>query len=560
MQTPQQIADNLAKSQRQQQLIRRAENAYQSGLNNYRAGRIEAARSDFDAAVDMMLTSSTDLKNDQPLSDEFDRLLSRINTLEMSALKQGTGFSSPVEAAPLDTAEDITFPPDAALTAKVAEELKTTQSDLPLVVNDYVAGFINYFSNSQAGHAHLLRSLERAGKYKDMISKDLRDAGVPQDLIYLAIAESGFQPQALNRRSGAGGMWQFMPFNGVYGLERNGWVDERFDPEKSSIAYAHYMKQLYDQFGDWYLAMAAYNWGAGNVQRAVMRTGYADFWELYKRNVLPKETKNYVPGIIAAAIVAKNPKQYGLDTMVPEAPALSDTVTVSDAVDLRLVADLTDAPLAEIVDLNPSLLRMTTPDETDFDLHIPPGTKDVFLKRIAAIPDDKRTTWRFHVVQAGESLETIATTFRNRASEIAAANHLTADVLLTTGQELVVPVSAALAVPRPLHYTTRAGDTLITIADRFNVSVEDLRRWNHLSSSRVGPQRSLLVSAPVRLAPVTHVRSKHSRAGSASRAVAPASHAGASHAHSPSSRTHKSHAAKGSSHVSTAKKSSRATR
>ena len=150
-----------------------------------------------------------------------------------------------------------------------------------------------------------------------MISKNLREEGVPQDLIYLAVAESGFQPQALNARSGAGGMWQFMPY-GAYGLARNGWFDERFDPEKSSLAYAQYMKTLYNQFGDWYLAMAAYDWGPGNVQRAVMRTGYADFWELYRRNVLPGETKNYVPGIIAAIIMAKNPEQYGLDKLVPE--------------------------------------------------------------------------------------------------------------------------------------------------------------------------------------------------------------------------------------------------
>jgi len=541
--TPQQIADALAKQQREQQLIRRAEDAYRSGVNNYRSGRLDAARSDFDAAVDMMLTSGQDLRSDQPLSDEFDHLLGEINALEMSALKQGNGFSAPVEAAPLDAADQVTFPPDAALTAKVAEELKTTQSDLPLVVNDYVAGFINYFSNSQAGHAHLLRSLERAGKYKEMISKDLRDAGVPQDLIYLAVAESGFQPQALNRRSGAGGMWQFMPFDGVYGLARNSSVDERFDPEKSSLAYAHYMKQLYDQFGDWYLAMAAYNWGAGNVQRAVMRTGYADFWELYKRNALPAETKNYVPGIIAAAIVAKNPKQYGLDTLVPDAPVLSDTVTVDYAVDLRLVADLTQSPVGAIVDLNPSLLRMTTPEDTDYDLHIPAGTKDVFLKRIALVPEEKRTTWRFHVVQAGESLETIAASFHARMAELATANKLTSDDGVAVGDQLVVPVATPLALPRSLRYTTRAGDTLVTIADRFNVSVEDLRRWNHLTSSRVGAQRSLYVSAPVHLAPATHVRSKHSRSSShtastAARASHSAVHsAHASSAHKPAKKT-----------------------
>ena len=160
---------------------------------------------DFDSAVDMMLTSGMDLKTDPQLADEFDHLLNAVNSLEMAALKQGNGFSPTLEAAPLDAANEVTFPANAALTAKVTAELKTTQSDFPLVVNDYVAGFISYFSNSAAGHAHLLRSLERAGKYKEMISKNLRDQGVPQDLIYLAVAESGFQPQALNARSGAGG-------------------------------------------------------------------------------------------------------------------------------------------------------------------------------------------------------------------------------------------------------------------------------------------------------------------------------------------------------------------
>jgi membrane-bound lytic murein transglycosylase D len=515
-----QAAQAAAKSFEAQQLINRAEANYHSGVDNYRNGRLEAARADFDSAVDLMLTSGMDLKNDPQLSDEFENLLNQINSLEMAALKQGTGFSEPIEAAPLDAADEVTFPANPELKAQVAAELKTTVSDLPLVVNDYVAGFISYFSNSPTGHAHLKASLERAGKYHDMIAKDLKDAGLPQDLIYLAVAESGFQPQVVNRTSGAGGMWQFMPFQGAYGLERNGWFDERFDPDKSSLAYARYMKELYNQFGDWYLAMAAYNWGPGNVQRAVMRTGYADFWELYRRNVLPTATKNYVPGIIAAAIMAKNPKQYGLEGLVPDPPLVSDTVSVDYAVDLRLVADVTDVSLQEVVALNPSLLRMTTPGDVDFDLHLPVGTREAYLKRIQAVPADKRTAWRFHVVRGGDSLESIASGLHARPVEIATANGLAPDAPLSAGAELVVPLTNTPANLHPLHYVTRVGDTLVTVADRFNVSVEDLRRWNHLKSSAIRPHRSLDVSEPVRLAPAVHVRTKASHPGKGAKAKA----------------------------------------
>src|SRR3984957_2934949 len=310
VQSTEQSIDSAAHAFKVQQLINSADAAYRSGVDNYRAGRLDAARLDFDSAVDLMLTSGMNLKTDPQLADEFDHLLNAVNSLEMAALKQGNGFSPKIEEAPLDTAEDLTFPADPELTAKLKAELQIT-SDLPLVINDQVAGYIGYFANSPSFHAHMLRSMERAGKYKTMIQKALTDQGVPQDLIYLAVAESGFQPQALNSRSGAGGMWQFMP-TGAYGLSRNGWFDERFDPQKSSLAYARYMKSLYNQCGDWYLAMAAYDWGPGNVQRAVQRTGYADFWELYRRNALPKETRDYVPKILAATIMAKNPGQYGL--------------------------------------------------------------------------------------------------------------------------------------------------------------------------------------------------------------------------------------------------------
>ncbi|MDQ2832739.1 MAG: transglycosylase SLT domain-containing protein [Acidobacteriota bacterium] len=531
-----QAVDDAAHSAKAQQLINRAETAYRSGVENYRAGHLDAARVDFDSAVDLMLTSGMDLKNDPQLADEFDHLLNAVNSLEMAALKQGNGFSPVLEAAPLDAVNDVTFPPNAALTAKVAAELKTTQSDFPLVVNDYVAGFISYFSNSPGGHAHLLRSLERAGKYKEMISKNLRDQGVPQDLIYLAVAESGFQPQALNARSGAGGMWQFMP-TGAYGLARNGWFDERFDPQKSSIAYAKYMKTLYNQFGDWYLAMAAYDWGPGNVQRAVMKTGYADFWELYRRNVLPAETKNYVPGIIAAIIMAKNPEQYGLDKLVPDAPVLSDTVTVDYPIDLRLVADVTDSQLSEIVALNPSLLRMVTPHDMSFDLHIPIGMREVFTTRIKEVPEDKRTNWRFHVVRAGESLEGIATALHAHTHDIAEVNDLTEADGVEAGDELVVPVVTASV--RRARYQVRRGDTLVTVADRFGVSVEDLRRWNRISSNAVRPGHSLVVTEPIKLAPSMRARGRHGKANVRGSSRKSALHRGATRASSKSSSSAK---------------------
>ncbi len=226
----------------EQDLIRAVEAAYSSGAQNYHAGKLEAAKSDFDRAVDLMVTSNFDVKNDPALNAEFNRIVEGVNTLEMEALKQGNGFAPKIEPAPVDIANDVTFPVDPNIKAQAIAELKTTQSDLPLMINDPVAGYINYFSSR--GRGTLEHSLERAGRYHGMISRILAQEGVPQDLIYQAVAESGFQPQAVNSRSGAGGMWQFMPY-GPYGLERNGWYDERFDPEKSTIAYARYMKTLY---------------------------------------------------------------------------------------------------------------------------------------------------------------------------------------------------------------------------------------------------------------------------------------------------------------------------
>ena len=505
--------------QRVRVLIEQVEAAYARGDADYRKGMLPEAKAEFDRAVDLLLSSGIDIKSNSQLQDEFDRIVDQVNALEMEALKQGNGFVPKVEESPADVASDVTFQVDPNIVAKAQADLATTKSDLPLVVNDYVAGFINFFANSQRGHNTLMHSFERSGRYKAMIQRVMAEEGVPQDLIYLAVAESGFQPQAMNRRSRAGGMWQFMP-TGSYGLARNAYVDERFDPEKSTRAYARYMKFLYDQLGDWYLAMAAYDWGAGNVQRAVVKTGYADFWEFYRRNELPGETRNYVPEILAAIIIANNPKQYGFDDITLDPPVLTDTVTVNYSVDLRLVSDLVGAPVDELMALNPSLLRMETPPDSSFDLHLPAGTATLLNDRIALIPEAKRNSWRYHTVAAGDTLASVAHEYRVEPRELAVANQLHESDSLDGVAALAVPVppSAAPAAHTRL-YTVRKGDTLVTIADRFGVSLSQLRRWNKMTGIKVEPGSRLHVAEPV---VAQRVSSTHRRRSSTTAEGAPA--------------------------------------
>ena len=489
-------------------MIAQVERDFLSGEAHYRKGQLVQAKADFDNAVDRMLASGLDIKADPQLDDEFNRILDAVNALEMEALKRGNGFAPNQEPTPADVANDVTFEVDPNLVAKAKAELATTKSDLPLVINDYVAAYINFFANTQRGHNTLLHSFQRAGRYKAMIQRVLQDEGVPQDLIYLAVAESSFQPQAVNGHSGAGGMWQFMP-HGDYGLTRNGYVDERFDPEKSTRAYGRYMKFLYNQLGDWYLAMAAYDWGAGSIQRAVQKTGYADFWELYKRNNLPGETKNYVPEILAAIIIARNPHQYGFDDVQLDAPVVTDTVPVDYAVDLRLVADLIDTEPQDLIALNPGLLRMTTPPPgmmtSPYELHLPAGAATVFKQRIAEIPEIRRTQWRYHRVTPEDSLTGVARSYHVSVEQLAAVNQLQPGDTLDSVEGLVIPVAPpATTVVRAETYRTRKGDTLVKIADRFGVSLDDLRRWNHVTGTSVTAGQRIRVTEPARIASRAH--------------------------------------------------------
>src|ERR1700756_1341604 len=410
------------------EVIAQVEKEYRAGQENYNAGHLEAAKQNFDRAFNLLLGSNLDIRSDDRLQAEFDKILDGVNGLELLALQEGDGFTEQKsEPAPIEEANEVTFPVDQNLKAKAEAEIKSTRSDLPLMMTDPVASYINYFSSR--GRGVLEGALIRAGRYQDMMQRILRQEGVPQDLIYLAQAESGFHPLALSRK-GARGMWQLMASRAQgYGLQKNWWEDDRQDPEKATRAAARHLHDLYREFGDWYLAMAAYNSGPITVQNAVKRTGYADFWELYRRNVLPRETRNYVPIILAVTIMAKNPEQYGLDKVEREKPLAYDTLKINYPVDLRLVAECVDATAADLLDLNPSLLRMTTPKGRDFDLHLPVGTKDKFLSAIAGVPLDMRVWWRYHKVQPGDTLASVARAYRTSSKAIAEANYLDGEQL-----------------------------------------------------------------------------------------------------------------------------------
>jgi membrane-bound lytic murein transglycosylase D len=486
-------------------LIAQVEKEYLKGQDNYRNGHLEAAKQDFDRAFNLLLGSNLDLRSDDRLEHEFDRILEGINGYELEALQAGDGFAEQKsEPAPIDEANEVTFPVDPNIKAKAEAEIQSTHSDLPLMMTDQVAGYINYFSTR--GRGTIERALGRSGRYDDMIRNTLKEEGVPQDLIYLAQAESGFHPLALSR-AGARGIWQFMASRAKgYGLERDWWLDERQDPEKSTRAAARHLKDLYSQFGDWYLAMAAYNSGPGTVQSAVKRTGYADFWELYRRNVLPKETRNYVPIIVAVTIMAKNPEQYGLDHIEKDKPVPYDTVTLDHPVDLRLVAECVDVSASDLQDLNPSLLRMTTPKDRPFELHIPANTKEKFETAIAAIPPDMRVWWRYHKVQPGDTLASVARTYRTTSKAIAEANNLEDGAPLSPDDKLLIPVAPGKSVSgeetatyarNPIRYKVRKGDTVEIVAENFGVPPAMVRKWNHLKGDSLRGRTVLYVHLPV---------------------------------------------------------------
>jgi peptidoglycan lytic transglycosylase D len=467
-------------------LVQKVKEKFASGEQNFKAGHREAARRDFDDAVDWMLESGYDPNSDPKLSELFHRVVDTVYAYELQAFRAGDSFSeAPAVPAAIDEVAEITVPADPRLKERAEEAAKSISHDLPLTVNDQVLPFLNFFQTPR-GRAIVETGLRRSGRYREMISRVLQEEGMPQDLIYLAQAESAFQPLALSR-AGARGIWQFVAYRGQqYGLRHTWWIDERQDPEKATRAAAQHLRDLYKIYGDWYLAMAAYNCGPGNVQKGIERTGYADFWELYKRNVLPRETKNYVPIIIALTLIAKDAAHYNIQAE-PEAPVPTDVVKPGRAIDLRLVAETIDSDVETLRSLNPSLLRLATPDDPSFELHLPQGTAEKFSAEIADIPPEKWVSWRRHRVESGETLASIAKKYHVTPVAVADANSLERNAALEAGEKLIIPATQPQSETkrRLVSYRVRRGDTFLGIADRFSVTADDLRKWNRLGANRV---------------------------------------------------------------------------
>lgn len=463
--------------------IQRAERRFQAGKRSYQAKDIINARREFDAAIDAMLEASEQEPGDrQEFERKLDEMVDAIHRFDLADL----GASAVVdqgkfEKAPLEDILQMTFPVDPKLNVKVREQLAATTSQLPLSVNDSVLGYISYFANR--GHKTLVNGMQRSGRYRPMIRRILDEEGVPQELIHLAQAESGFIPRAVSRKA-AGGMWQFLTWRGnQYGLQQTRYTDDRMDPEKATRAAARHLRDLYHQFGDWYLAIAAYNCGPGVVERAVERTGYADFWELRSRGVLPAETTNYVPIILAMTIMEKNASEYGIEGLTLDPPVEYDTVESTAPTSLTLVSDVLDTPLSELAALNPSCLRGMAPE--NYPLHVPKGSGNQLVAALQLLPSNHLDAWRMHRVGEGETLAGIGKRYGTAPATIVAVNHLQSPEAIP-GDRLVIPAAMRAETP------ARSTQARKTASSRKAVSANATRR-----RSTASPRISVVKKSPV---------------------------------------------------------------
>ena len=543
------------------ELIALSTTHFQAGQAELQLGHLESARTEFNAALEVLLVSPYGARSEPRIREHFDRLVARISAFEVTALAQGDGFTEKkYEPASIDDllAMSTFNAPDASAATKeaVAEDLQSTAHDIDIPLNARVLSFVELFTGRLRGY--LQDSLSRGARFLPMIQDVFRAEGLPLDLAYVPLVESAFKPDAVSRAK-AKGMWQFMSGTALEnGLKHDWYIDERAEPEKATRAAAKYLKTLYGMFGDWQrLLRSRLHTTAGlkagcRKRDSSDRGGVKDFWRLSdNRRLLPQETRDYVPLILAAMIIARNPAQYGIDIEPPPIDTANfEMVMLPVAVDLRRVAEWAGTSVQAIQDLNPELRRWTTPvRSTDYQLRVPEGTSEMVRDGLAQSgPDAAALNW--HTVRKGETLQTISRDLKVSRADLADANYLSAKARVTPGQQLVIPRAPALLVatrtdnPVPLVETQvspmspsrraprsvpttrtakpvlkrvsrsaaqkrsprrslsiawkrRCDTSLASIARAFQTSVASLKKWNSLRTNviQTGQQLTILTTA-----------------------------------------------------------------
>ncbi len=506
---------------------------YQDAQKKLAEGDTIGAQIYFDQAFNQLAELSDEDRNTLGYWAEFDSLIQKMDS-QYQQIYLGVGTEQELEAE--EVREDITqleelnFP-DSVLFGEGT--VIDSSGPIPITLNSKVRLAIKYFQTK--GRKVFSKWLQRSGRYENIIKQILREEGVPEDLFYLAMIESGFQPRARSYAR-AVGIWQFISATGrYYGLRHNWWFDERRDVFKSTHAAAKHLKHLYEDFGDWYLALAGYNCNPKKVKYNIRRYKTRDFWKLRR---LPRQTRNYIPTFLAATIIAKNPEKFGF--YVEKDPPLEvDTILISESVDLNVIAQIVDTTYQYIREINPAVLRWVTPPGVkDFTLYLPKGKKEKFKTEYAKIPEHKKRSWVRHRVKPGEALSLIARKYHTSVSVIKSINKLRSN-LIRAGQYLLIPVpqnkahyyatvrktrtkstrksrtlSRAKVIPKlpnakKVIYEVKPGDTLGEIAERFHTRASYIRKWNGLRYGEyIYPKQKLTIWVAPQLTNATKAKNK----------------------------------------------------
>ncbi len=507
------------------QLIERSEAHYKQGEANLKDRNPEAARSEFDKAVDMLLESGMDVRAHPRLQTYYLQLVERVFRLEVPTSQSApaqvvagaqqiasnnpkflpvkdaqqpvpaqSGFlrEQKFEPSPLDELSKLELTEtEKTVTTEQQAELEEAKSavDFKFNSNTLIQQYINYYQGR--GRATMETGMRRSGRYMTMARKIFREVGVPEDIAWLGQVESAWRPTAMSWAA-ASGLWQFVPGTGrQYGLRQTAWIDERNSFEKATRASAMYLKWLANRYhGNWELAIGAYNTGEGNIDRAISRAGAANFWQTYP--FIAQETRNYVPNILATILIAKNPEKYGFHSIRPDAPLAYDVVNVPNATSLQLIASMTDTNVDFLRSINPELRRDITPRGEAYNVRVPAGRGKQFVALLKRVPTERRETAKVISVTPGEDLQSIAARTGVSLAQLQLWN---GGVDLKATNKVVVPANSVQRTIRPVRLgqqasgrnlvtvRARAGETVAQIATRYNTSADEVARLNGVAAN-----------------------------------------------------------------------------